>query len=267
MNLIYVDDEMPALLRFNATIALMEDVKAFNSFFSPAQALAYAKTHPIDVAFLDVEMPQMSGIELAAQLKLLNENIKIVFVTAYPNYALEAFSVDAIGYLLKPYSRDMVRRMLDKAKLILPKPSRKVFIRTMPSFEVYVDGALLPINSAKPKELLAVLVDRNGGAVTAGLAISCLWEDKEADQSTRSLYRMTLKRLRQILDDARIGFILGSDGQQRYIKPDMFDCDLYRLYAGDKAALRAYTGVYMSQYSWAEETNARLMKLTHYMEE
>ena len=138
-------------------------------------------------------MPGMRGIDLAEELTKLDPDIRIFFVTAYDQYALDAFSVNALGYLLKPYNIEMLARELDKARRMHGKPKKAVYIQTIPNFDVYVDGALFPITSPKPKELLALLVDRNGGTVSSRYAISLLWEDKPDDEKTKALYRMTLK--------------------------------------------------------------------------
>jgi two-component SAPR family response regulator len=124
-----------------------------------------------------------------------------------------------------------------------------------------VDDALFPITSPKPKELLALLVDRAGGTVASGLAITLLWEDKPDDDNTKALYRMTLKRLREILAAGGIDFILSAEGPAKHVRPETFTCDYLRFLSGDREAVAKYNGEYMSEYSWAEETNARLTNL------
>ena len=107
-----------------------------------------------------------------------------------------------------------------------------------------------------------MLVDRNGGSVSSGLAISLLWEDKPDDDKTRALYRMTLKRLREILSGAGIGFLLSPEGSSaKFIHTDAFHSDYERFLLGDSEAMARYNGEYMAEYSWAEDTNARLYQL------
>lgn len=261
MKILYVDDEKLAIRKFEAVAATLPDIGTLHCFDSAAEALAYAKAAPVDVAFLDIEMPLMRGIDLADALTKLNADIRIIFVTAYDQYALAAFHVNALGYLLKPYTAEMLARELDKAKRMQPRPTKAVYIQTIPRFDVYIDGTLLPITSPKPKELLALLVDRAGGTVSSGLAISLLWEDKPDDEKTKALYRMTLKRLREILDVAGIAFILSAEGSAKFVKPDTFSCDYLRFLQGDTQATAHYNGEYLCEYSWAEETNARLTNL------
>ena len=261
MRVIYVDDELLAIRKFEAVAANLPDITDLRCFSRPEDAIAYVKSASADAAFLDIEMPGMLGIDLAAELTKLNPDIRIFFVTAYDQYALNAFHVNALGYLLKPYNLEMLARELEKARRMHNKPRKAVYIQTIPSFDVYIDGELFPITSPKPKELLALLVDRNGGSVSSGLAIALLWEDKPDDEKTKALYRMTLKRMREILSAGGIEFILSAEGSAKFIRPDQFTSDYFQFLHGDAEAMAKYNGEYLSEYSWAEETNARLTNL------
>ena len=261
MHILYVDDEPLAITKFEAVARSLPDITTLHCFSNPMEALAFIQTATIDAAFLDIEMPGIRGIDLAKQFTAHDPNIRIFFVTAYDQYALDAFGVNALGYLLKPYNLEMLAREVDKARRMQCKPSKAVFVQTIPRFDVYIDGQLFPITSPKPKELLALLVDRNGGSVSTGLAISLLWEDKSDDDKTKALYRMTLKRFREILASAGIEFILSSEGSAKYIHPDRFHCDYFQFLQGDAQIIATYNGEYLSEYSWAEETNARLSNL------
>lgn len=124
MNIVYVDDEKPALDNFRLTVRNFPNIKNLQLFQSGKEALEYAKKNQIDAAFLDMEMQEMHGLELAKRLKKVNPNISIVFVTAYEQYALQAFGVDAIGYLLKPYTRQEVKKELEKIARFRPLPKK-----------------------------------------------------------------------------------------------------------------------------------------------
>lgn len=258
MNLLYVNHDKAALSNFKAAVMGLPEATVVSAFTKNGDAAEYARKNTVDVAFVAAKLGEADGVEFARELKDIDINIKLVITSNDESAAYSAFKAGAIDYLLEPISKDDATIALERAKLIKSVPSRRVRIKTMPNFEVYIDGKLLPINSAKPKELLAILVDKNGGSVTAGLAISYLWEDRSPDPGTQSLYRMTCKRLREILAGAGIEFIIGSNGQQRFVNPDLFACDYYELLAGDEDAVKNFNGEYMVEYSWAEETNARL---------
>ena len=257
MHVIYVDDERPAIENFRFTVAKIEEIKHLEMFQDGEDALEYVKKNTVDVAFLDMEMPGIHGLELAKKLKEYDSEIRVVFVTAYGQYALEAFSVDATGYLLKPYTISDIRKELNKCTY-RKLPSHQVTIQTIPSFSIAVNGKPMRISASKPKELLALLVDRGNAGITTSEAIACLWPDRSDNSGSQSLLRMTYKRLVDILEDNGIGHIIGSEGTCRFIHTDQVDCDLYRILHGDKQAARSYGGQYLQEYSWAEERNGQL---------
>lgn len=251
MKIIYVDDELAAREKFLYLAAQMEDNKNIAAFCSGAEAIAYAEQQVIDIAVLDISMPDMSGLQLAKRLRSINDCIRIVFLTAYDNYALEAFAAGGIGYLLKPYDKKHLAEALQNAASI-QYVSEKVYICTMPYFEVFLAGNPLVFSSDKAKEMLAVLVYLEGVSATQGQLIACLWEDRPNDNNTQSLCRVTYHRLKRILNEAGIGFLLGSDKGRRFVRTNLFQSDYKLLFAGDAAVQSRYDGRYMAQYSWAE---------------
>lgn len=257
MHIIYVDDEMPAIDNFRLTTENFPEIKSQHTFQSGEEALEFVKNNEIDAAFLDMEMPGIHGLELARKLQEHDHNIRIVFVTAFGQYALEAWNVNASGYLLKPYSAADIRKELAKCDY-RPLPTRRIVIQTVPTFSVTVNGAPLHISGAKSRELLALLVDHGEQGFTVGEGIACLWPDRPNDSNTQSLFRMTYKRLADTLKEAGIGHILISRNNRRFLKTDEVECDLYRILAGDKQAARKYNGEYLREYEWAEERNAHL---------
>ena len=257
MRVMYVDDEKPALDNFRLTTAGMGEIRDLALFQDGSAALTYAMTHTVDVAFLDMEMPGIHGLPLARKLKAHDPNIRVIFVTAYSQYALDAWGVDATGYLLKPYTVSDIRKELNKCTY-RPLPSRQVVIRTIPTLSATVNGVPLHISAAKPRELFALLVDSGERGISAGEGIACLWPDREMDTNTQSLFRMTYKRLADALEEAGAGDIIASQENRRFLRVDRVDCDLYRILAGDKQEARKYAGQYLQEYSWAEERNAQL---------
>ena len=263
MHVIYVDDEKPALENFRWTVAGFKEIKSLHLFDRAENVMEWVKTHPVDVAFLDMEMAGLHGLELARMLKEADRSIRIVFVTAYSQYALDAFRVDAIGYVLKPYSKEDIQKELEKASCMRPIGPKKVEIKTFPSFFVTVDGEGLKISNAKAKELLALLVEHAGAGVTSGEAISYLWPERINDTSTQSLYRMTLKRLMDALREAGVEDIIDSSGREKYLRIEKVECDFYKILEGDVEARKYYTGEFMQEYSWAEVRNAQIYSIVN----
>lgn len=260
MKVIYVDDEMPAINNFRFTVAGFSEIEELHTFQNGAEALSYAEEHTVDVAFLDMEMAGIHGLDLARALKRHDSELRVVFVTAFGQYALDAFGVDATGYLLKPYTAGDIRKELAKCAYT-HLPSHRLVVRTMPNFGVTVDGAPLALAGGKTREMLALLVDRGASGFTVGEAIAYLWPDRPANAGSQSLCRMTWKRLTEALENAGVGEVAYTADGRRHLKTDAVDCDLYRMLSGDKQELRRYNGEYLTEYEWSEERNAQLCRL------
>lgn len=115
MKILIVDDEELArarLLRMLKTLEFSDICEATNA----NEAIEAVKKEKYDVVFLDINMPQTSGLELGYELKYLDEDIAIIFQTAYEEYALKAFDIGAVGYLVKPYSLEQVKHSVERLK-------------------------------------------------------------------------------------------------------------------------------------------------------
>lgn len=113
-DLVIVDDNR-AVLSYNLLI-LKETVPdaVITGFNWPQQAIEYARTNRIDLAFLDIEMGTASGLDLCSTLIEINPCTKVIYLTAYPEYSLNAWDTDASGFLVKPLTPESIRRQLKK---------------------------------------------------------------------------------------------------------------------------------------------------------
>ena len=260
MKVIYVDDEKPALVNFESAAKNIEEIKSIQLFTDTKMALDYIRDNEVDIAFLDMELSVTNGIQLAKEIKKHNINIHIVFVTAYTKYAFEAFGVDAVDYILKPYSISELRQVISKVKRIKPIALKKVKICTMPDLGVWVDGNLVHLGRTKAEELFALLVDKFETGITSSEAITYLWPERISDNNTLSLFRMTFKRMISMLEGYGIADIIISKGKYKCIDMNKVQCDLYELLGGNEEYMAKYTGRYMQKYSWAEETLSLLLE-------
>lgn len=253
MNMIIVDDESLALKDLVRALRVVRPGCDPAEFPTPRAALAHAKGNPVDVAFLDIEMPGMSGLTLAKKLKDLQPEARIVFVTSYEQYAVDAFALHATGYLLKPVQESELERELTFIYEQRPRNERgRMRVQTFGGFAAFVDEAPLAFKRSKTKELLALLVDRRGAGVTAREACAVLWEDEPCTASQRSYYQSLVADLRSTLAAAGAGSVLAKTWNSLAIDPSAIDCDSYRFLDGDPAAVNAYCGAYLPSYSWAE---------------
>lgn len=259
MRAICVDDERLLMEDTVSTCLELPEIDEAKGFVRPQDALKYLESTSVDLAILDIDMPGMSGIELAATIKNRWPDTRILFLTGYSQYAVEAFAVRASGYLLKPVSkenlaRDVAYALEGKKK----KLSGHVVVKTFGNFDVYVDGKPVSFKLAKSKELFAYLVDKQGAGVTRAELFAAAWEDRLYDRKMQKQLDTYIRSLRETLQEYGILQILEMEKGVLRVKPDLFVCDAYLFYAGDRDAINTYRGEYMSSYSWASITEAIL---------
>ena len=126
---IIVDDEPPAIRVIESHIAKTPSLVCAATFTDPVQALAYLGNNPVALAFLDIQMPHLTGLQLS---RLIEGPTKIVFTTAYPDYALQGFDLNASDYLLKPISFERFCQAVNKLQLQpCPAPAPEhLFVKT-----------------------------------------------------------------------------------------------------------------------------------------
>ena len=112
INCIFVEDELPAREELKYFLNEEKEIKLIEEFESPLDTLNFLEKNKIDVVFLDINMPDMNGINLGKIISKIYPEVKIIFITAYKDYAVDAFEVKAFDYLLKPYSEERIRNLL-----------------------------------------------------------------------------------------------------------------------------------------------------------
>lgn len=254
MNVIAVDDE---ILSLNDLIEVLgeclPDIEVMG-FQKAEEALEYARKNNVDIAFLDIEMNNITGIQLAGQLTEIHEKTNIIFVTGYSEYALEAFSVYASGYILKPAEKKSVLTALSNLRYPIEIQRPTVVVKTFSNFEVYVNGTPLHFPRAKSKELFAYLVHKNGTGCSLKELSSVLYEDKEYTSSLQRQLQTIIATMMKTLNSQNIGDIVIKRYNHLSIDTSKIDCDYYKFLNGDKDAINSYTGEYMMNYSWGEFT-------------
>jgi two-component system LytT family response regulator len=111
-----VDDERLAVQRLTRLLEETKRVQIVGSTTDSGESLAFLRANQVDVVFLDVQMPGLTGFEL---LEKLDRDVAVVFTTAYDRYALEAFTVNSIDYLLKPIEPERLERALEKLERLI----------------------------------------------------------------------------------------------------------------------------------------------------
>ena len=252
MRIMIVDDEKHALGNLVDCVRELEPTAEIVPFERSDKALACAQEgEAFDVAFLDINMPIIGGIDLAKRLKKLQPMINVIFCTAYSEHVMEAMRLHASGYVNKPYKKADIARELDNLLHPVVPGMPKVFVRTFGDFDMFVDGTAITFPRAKCKELLAYLVYKRGGVANRKELAAVLFEDDYSAKTQNYLvhiYTDLVKTLRQLHADS----ILIKGHNQYAVDVNRFACDLFDYDNGDPDAINAYKGVFMSQYEWAE---------------
>lgn len=262
MKALCVDDETILLNVLKKAVEASPDIDTVVGFTSAKKALDWAWENEFDIAFLDIQIGQMTGLELAKELKDIDPTIPVVFCTGYGQYALDAFKVHAVGYLTKPiYAKD-VQEQIDNIKQMTgyDKENKKRFrIQCFGNFECYVDDVPLEFKRKKSKEIFAYLVDRRGAAVTSGQITAVLFEDSMDEKKASNYLYQLLHHLKQVLASVGMEDVFLTLPNGYAINKELVNCDYYRYLDNDPQVMNSFRGEYMYQYDWAEETLATLL--------
>ena len=251
INVIVVEDERIILTVETAIVRKVLPNAEVAAFRSPEDAMAYAADRQIDIAFLDINMEGYTGLELAKILQAGNPKCNIIFCTGYAEYAIDAYSLYASAYLMKPISEEAVAEAVSKLRYPISEKTSRIRIQCFGSFEAFCDEEPIHFKYVRTKELLAYLVDRKGTECRRGEIIAALFED--------DLNIEYYKKLRNDLIDtfaalgAEDALVVSHGGLA--INRDKVQCDFYDYLAGGGSNPPTE---YMTQYSFGEVTLASL---------
>ncbi|WXR61651.1 LytTR family DNA-binding domain-containing protein [Peptostreptococcaceae bacterium AGR-M142] len=125
MNCIVVDDEYPSREELKYFINNFSAIKIIEEFENAKDAYEFIKENKVDIIFLDINMPKLDGMSFSKIISNLQMDYKIVFITAYKDYAVEAFEVKAFDYILKPYSKERIINTLNELENEFEKENKK----------------------------------------------------------------------------------------------------------------------------------------------
>ncbi len=250
MKIIIVDDEKHAINTLKRNLVGIVDEENITTFDRSINALEYVKLNDVDVAFLDIEMPEINGVNLAKEIKKYQPKVNVIFCTGYSEYMQQAIQLHASGYLLKPSDKEKVKEALDNLLYPLDPIKNHFYAKTFGSFDFYVDGVPLSFSRSKSKELLAYLISLQGATANRKEISAILFED-EYNLKTQNYLTKIYKDLVETLEKVGAKNLVKKGYNTYWVDTSLFESDLFNYTKGDPQAINSYNGEYMIQYDWA----------------
>lgn len=209
MRILLIDDEELALNVMEIMLSDIENVEIIGRFMDPNLAMEQMDLLKPEVVFLDMEMAELHGLEVAEMIMSKYSHIEILFVTAYPQYALGAFEVNATDYLLKPINKGRLKKAIQRTqkKLDLYHASEKIATNEQASFYAHTMGSfhlldnkqqIVKWRTKKVKELLLYLGHHRGNSVHKSIVVEQLWPGIDVEKAF-TLLHSTVYQIRKIL--------------------------------------------------------------------
>lgn len=213
-RVIIVEDEIFVLNYMNRMLKMFEEIQVTALFSSPEEVIQSSALPDADVAFLDIEMPYMSGIELARVLTEKQPDLLIVFTTAYSKYAVDAFGVEAIDYLLKPVNPRDILRVIKRLNKVKPqsgylsdkgpkdketKHIKPYKVRCFGRFEVMKEvNEIIRWPTKKTEELFAYFLMHKDNYIDKWKLLDKFWPEMDEERGMHNLYN-TVYRIKQTI--------------------------------------------------------------------
>ncbi|KUO58679.1 MAG: hypothetical protein APF84_09420 [Gracilibacter sp. BRH_c7a] len=275
---VLVDDERPALRELEYFLRDYPVITIQDKFTDPQLALEKIKSIQPQIIFLDINMPQLKGIDAASKFMDLCEKVDIVFVTAYDSYAIQAFELYTLDYLLKPLTEDRfyitMQRIMNKYGTIPINDKKNLMIKCLGKFEISWRGEE-PIKwrTEKTRELFAFLLHHRNRNLSKEELLDALWAEDDPEKAIRQLYN-GIYYIRKALEEYGIGRnLISIDGNYNLkLGPVDFDVEYYNQFARghDNSNLGQleeieilFQGDYLQgeYYPWADLERERLSSL------
>lgn len=256
MKTMIVDDNDICLSLLKTLCEQLNEIELCGSFLDPMDALGFARENEIELAILDIEMPEMSGIELGKQLRSIREDILLVYLSSHEERYGEAVRIRADKILIKPVNMEDLSDMLYQMRLLSKRFKKPIRVQMLGRFQVFVKEKPLRLPNKKAKELLALCLDRRGARVSMDEVCAVLWEDKVYDRNTKQLYRKAVRATRKFFVEAGLQKFFLTDRGYCYIDTAFVDCDYYHFL--EDPHQYSCPDMYLFDYDWGEERLAEI---------
>ena len=284
MKVIIVDDEPLALRHLAQELERIGGLNILGQYRNPQLALERITQEPMDAVFLDIQMPGVNGIELAERILQLYPHMAIVFVTAYDEYAIKAFELNALDYILKPIQHERLQKTIQRLGKQAPLEAvaarnadpENGLIHSLRSLQLELAGQkplTLRWKTVKAQEIFAFLLHHRGTVVKKQVLLDQFWPGIDWKKGITQLYT-TVYQIRKVINEEKMsvqivncdeGYLLEMNGTRLDVQeweanlntappldPETLDVHL--------SVLQQYRGDYLADhhYLWAETERIRL---------
>jgi len=251
METIIVDDEAIMIRKFIRISKGIRDIDIVGSFEDAESAVEFMENRPVELAFLDVEMPVTNGIDLAKKLREIRPDVLIVFVTAYDEYIKDSNEIGGDYYLIKPYNEETLEMAMQRVRLLGKRQKKMLYIQTFGRFLVMNGERPLPL-TGKAKEILALTVIKRGKEISNEEIYRTLWENRPFSNKDMTVLYNALRRLKNALKKEGVEDLLISTRRGQKINTEMFDCDYYTWQDKGEDERTLFEGEFLAEYTWGE---------------
>lgn len=286
MKAILIDDEKPALLQLERMLLTDGRIHVAGKYTNPFEGLDHLTAEKADLVFLDIGMPEMNGLEAAERIYRIDPDIRIVYVTAYAEYAIEAFEQHALDYLLKPVDPSRfaktLARIAEDVRLRGGHPPEQaaaepqvLLFKRLSLHDAAGAAEQLKWRTQKSQELFAFLIHQRGQWVTKDAIIEAIWPEYELDKAITHLHT-SVYQIRKVLKDWGVEAAVEYTRESYRFSPKGMETDIALFeqapadepVAGEREweranrALSLYRGDYLEDhdYGWAKPLQTELLR-------
>lgn len=231
LQIAIIDDEPLALQYLDLLLRKIEGVHISGKYMDPEDLINHIQTEHIDAVFIDIHMPAMKGTDLAEQLINIKPSLHIGFVTAYDDYAIKAFELNAVDYILKPVKQErltitiqriMERKMTEQNSV---PENQATVIKDLGALQIYQGKKRIDVKwrTSKTKELFAYFIHHHEDTIRKSELINLLWDNLPWEKANAQLYT-TVYQIRKVMQqiDAPIKII----SQKEFYQIDIDDVQI-----------------------------------------
>lgn len=214
MKAILIDDEKPALQHLERLLLKDGRLEITGKYTSARRGLEHLEREKADIVFLDIGMPEMNGLEAGEYIAGLDRSTRIVYITAYSEYAIEAFELNAADYLLKPVTSQRLSKTLERLEIRIEQNEARVETPPEPAAAVkqlsilcfkrleFMDstepGRKMQWRTSKAQEVFALLLHNRGQWILKDTIVDWVWPDFQPEKAVTNLHT-TVYHIRKLL--------------------------------------------------------------------